>query len=394
MKPLAVTILYDGEEDRWYEEAKATAGAAAVGSEAPPLPDAPVHVPLGEVLAARGYRVRKLAAEADIARLVRSLKADRSDVIFNICDGIEGDTHRAIRVAALLELLGRTFTGSGAEAMAIAQDKVLSKQLFAYYGVPTPKFALLDRGCLEWAENQLGFPLIVKPSNEDASVGISDEAVVHEVEALIARVGYVHNELKRPALVEEYIDGREIYVPILGNDPPRVLPLLEWKFAGNGGRPKIGTYEAKWVPKHEDYQPVAVCFLENIDPEIRARIEDAALKAYRALRLSDYARVDVRLAPDGTFYFLEINANPFLDPKAELAMAAARVGMEYPQLAEHILELALSRHGKQTSRAPRKGWLSRVPEPKVTAGVDAAAAKAGVQAVPAPSPASAPPSAR
>jgi len=333
-KPLGVTILYDSEEDVWWQEQRQNGEAAD---------DPPVHVFLGEALAARGFKVKKLAATPDIPRLARQLKSDRSDVIFNICDGLDGDFHGAIRVAALLELLGKPFTGSGAEAMAIAQDKVLSKQLFAYYGVPSPRFRLMEMGCRSW-EGGLAFPVIVKPTNEDASYGIDDEAVVHAAEELIARVAYVHDSLRKHALIEEYIEGREIYVPILGNDPPQVLPLLEWKLAAVPGRGRIASYGAKWDRSHASYQEVADSFADDLDPETARRIEDMAIKAYRAHRVADYARVDLRLAADGTPYFLEINSNPFLDPTAEVAMAAARTGLDYGALAETIVRLALERY--------------------------------------------------
>jgi D-alanine-D-alanine ligase len=358
-----VTILYDGEEDRWFDEAR---GAAAKTGE--PV-EPPVHYPLGEALAARGHKVRKIAAEPDALGLAEALAKDKSELIFNVCDGLGGVTARAMQVVGLLELFEKRFTGSGSEAMAIAQDKVLTKQLFAQYGISSPRFAVLDRAHLEWVD-QLEFPLIVKPSNEDASIGITDGAVVNDVRGLLERVSWIHTEIERPALIEEYVEGREIYAVILGNNPPEVLPLLEWPLTGGPSGHKIATYEAKWDRAHADYQEVADHFATDLAPEVVERIERAAVKAFRALRLEDYARVDIRLTQDGTPYFLEVNANPFLDPRAEVAMAARAKGLEYGELAERILTLALERYPPRPRR-PR----AAPPAPAKTARKRGEAAK-------------------
>jgi len=370
MRPLRVTILYDGEEDRWFEEARKSQGKE---------PEPPVHVPLGEALAARGHKVRKIRAEPDVLALASALERERSDVIFNICDGLAGVTARATQVAGLLELMQKRFTGSGSEAMAIGQDKVLTKQLFAHYGIPSPRFAVLDRSHLEWVD-QLEFPLIVKPSNEDASVGITDGAVVNDVRSLLERVAWIHTEIERPALIEQYIEGREIYAVVLGNNPPEVLPLLEWPLTGGGG-PRIATYAAKWDPRHVDYQAVSDRFADDLPPGLVERIERAAVKAFRALRLQDYGRIDIRLTADGTPYFLEVNPNPFLDPRAEVAMAAQAKGLDYGELAERIVTLALERYPPAPKR-PRK--LVARPKKKLASGKALAGAKPKERETPLP----------
>ncbi|HVY61847.1 MAG TPA: hypothetical protein VHF22_09350, partial [Planctomycetota bacterium] len=340
MKPRKVTILYDREEDRWYEEEKLK------GEEAD---DPPIHYPLAEALEKRGHKVKKLAVEDDALRLAQHLADDKSDLIFNVCDGIGGVTARATNVVSLLELMGKRFTGSGAEAMTITQDKVLAKQLFSQYGIPTPRFAVLDRAHLEWAD-QLEFPLIVKPSNEDASVGINEGAVVRDVRGLLERVSYVHTEIGRTALIEEYVEGREIYAVVFGNSEPQVLPLLEWPLTAGPSGARVASFEAKWDRKHPDYQETADHFAKDLPPDIVERIERAAIKAFRALRLQDYARIDIRLAEDGTPYFLEANPNPFLDPRAEVAMAAQARGLDYGDLAEWIMTLALERYPPRPKR--------------------------------------------
>ena len=370
MRPLRVTIHYDAEEDRWYDDARRQ---AAEGRQVDV--DPPVHYTLADALVSRGHKVKKIAAEPDALGLANALAKDRSEIIFNICDGLGGVTARATQVAAILELFGKRFTGSGSEAMAIAQDKVLTKQLFAHYGIPSPRFAVLDRAHLEWVD-QLEFPLIVKPSNEDASVGITDGAVVTDVRGLLERVSWIHTEIERPALIEEYVDGREIYAVVFGNNPPEVLPLLEWPLTGGPSGHRVATYEAKWDRQHADYQEVADHFAHDLPPEVVERIERAAVKAYRALRLEDYARIDMRLASDGTPYFLEVNANPFLDPRAEVAMAARAKGLEYGELAERILTLALERYPGAKKRRRSAGDAATATEEAAKKDGAGAAAKA------------------
>jgi len=345
-----VTILYDAAEDRWYDEMRARGESE----------DPPVHVPLAETLEKRGHKVKKIKAENEPLALAQALAEDKSDIIFNICDGLGGVTARATQVASLLELLGKRFTGSGSEAMCLAQDKALTKQLFTHHRIPTPRFAVLDRGHLDWAD-QLDFPLIVKPIDEDASVGIDDSSVVRDVKSLLQRVMYVHSEIGRPALIEEYVEGREIYAVVVGNPQPEVLPLLEWPLSPGPSGARVATYGAKWDPLHPDYQEHADHFATDLAPDVVERIEQGAIKAYRALRLKDYARLDVRLDDKGMPYFIEVNPNPFLDPTAEVAMAAQARGLEYGDLAEWIIALAQERYAPPRRRV--------VPVPSKSAAV-------------------------
>ena len=210
-----------------------------------------------------------------------------------------------------------------------------------------------------WVSNTTSlttFPLIVKPTAMDASIGIDAKSVVHNVEELMERVQYIHNEFHNPALVEQYIDGREIYVSMIGN-PPQVLPPIEWDLSKlPPDLPRIAGTEAKW---EHDFKEAKEFVPEDItsNEEIMNRIREVALSAWNALLIRDYARIDMRLAADGTPYVIEINPNPWLDGRAEFAMAARRGKPElsFGDLVEKIVELAMSReiHDRSNDRSVR-----------------------------------------
>ncbi|MEZ0229805.1 MAG: hypothetical protein ACAI25_14355 [Planctomycetota bacterium] len=340
----SVTILYDRIEDDAFDAAK------TAGEDTTEL--VPIHVMLGEALASRGYKIAKIAATRDVKKLFHDLSSDKSDVVFNVCDGLEGDMKAAANVVSLLELLGRPFTGSGSCAMRLAGDKTIAKQIFLANGIMTPRYAVIARGELRWADHDIDFPLFVKPIDEDASVGITERSVVRDVRELLDRVSAVHEEFRTSALVEEFIAGREIYASIIGNERAEVLPFLEWPMKDADS---IGSYDAKWKEDHEHYQKRADVFPTDLPPALVERIRREAIIAYRALKLTDYARVDIRLSTDGTPYFLEANPNPFFDPTAEIAMAANAVGLDYGALAERVIEYALERRPAVEVRSPLVG---------------------------------------
>jgi D-alanine-D-alanine ligase len=261
----------------------------------------------------------------------------------------------------VLELLEKPFTGAGARGMMLAQDKGLSKKIFQFHQLPYPRFSTIDAGHVEWADD-LSFPLIVKPLNEDASIGINSRSVVNNVKELLERIGHLHAELHAPALVEEFIEGREIYVGVLGNGRPEVFPILEWDLSKVKNGPRIASAEAKWDKESEGFHAPQV-FPEDLPAELVKRIQETAVNAFSALKLSDYARVDMRLRSrvegtsknpdDWEFFIIEMNPNPWLERRSEFAMAARKHGLSYPDLLERILELAIDRH-RGAPKPPRK----------------------------------------
>ncbi len=333
-----ITILYDAQEERERE------AALGRGEKFPTL----VSQQIEEVLTKRGYTIKKLAANPPIKKLVRQLEDDNSDLIFNVCESLGGDGAEERRIASMLELLDKRFTGSGSLALTLAGDKSLAKKLFQFHEVSSPDFTIVAPGHTEGTQNLDKFPLIVKPISTDASIGIDKKSVVGTVHELMERIVSIHEEFHTPALVEEYIDGREIYAGLLGN-PPVMLAPIEWDLAKlPDGLPKIAGTEAKWEEwKNPELKAAKEFVPEDIlaSETVMAHIRDAAIAAWRAVQVRDYARIDIRLNAEGTPYVIEVNPNPWLDKSAEFAMAARRSKPElsYGDLIERIVELAMSR---------------------------------------------------
>ena len=275
-------------------------------------------------------------------KTLTALARCEADLFFNLVESYAGDDSKEMHVAAYLDLLGRPYTGAGPQAMYLAGDKALAKKIFEFHGVRTPFFAAVDRGTLEHSDD-IKFPLIVKPTSEDASIGIDKDSVVESVKELMQRIQYVQEEFDSPALIEEYIEGREIYGAILGNEDPEVLPLVELDLSGlPAGMPRVAGTEVKWDKDSEAYKSTKSAPVEDLDDETTELLSQAALAAYRALKLRDYARIDMRLTSKGEVYVIEANPNPWLSSNSEFYMAAKKSGRSYAAMISEIVDLARS----------------------------------------------------
>lgn len=265
-----------------------------------------------------------------------------TDLFFNLVESYAGDDLKEMHVAAYLDLLARPYTGSGPQALYLAGDKALAKKIFEFHGVKTPYFACSYRGMLEHSDD-IKFPLIVKPTSEDASIGIDKDSVVGSVKELMQRIQYVQEEFDSPALIEEYIEGREIYGAILGNDDAEILPLVELDLSKlPAGMPRVAGTEVKWEKDSEAYKATKSAPVEDLDEETSDRLSQTALAAYRALKLRDYARIDMRLTAKGEVYVIEANPNPWLSSTSEYYMAAKKSGRSYAEMISEIVDLARS----------------------------------------------------
>ncbi len=267
-----------------------------------------------------------------------------ADLIFNLTESYAGDDTKDMNIAAYLDLLGHSYTGAGPHALYLAQDKALAKKIFAFHGIKTPYFATSYRGKLDHSHD-ISFPLIVKPTSEDGSIGIDASSVVDSVKELMEKIHYIHEEFDAPALIEEYIEGREIYASVLGNENAEVLPLVELDLSRlPEGTPRIAGTDVKWEKETEAYKVTKAAPVEDMVEATVKRLSDTALAAYQALKLRDYGRIDMRLSKKGEVFVIEANPNPWLSTAAEFVMAARKAGRSYTQLIGEIVDLARSRY--------------------------------------------------
>lgn len=269
------------------------------------------------------------------------LKHKKADVFFNVCEG-EGLYMRVVRQLAKH---GRVFTGPGPDVMALTVDKIATKEVFERVGVPTPKWQIFRTG-KEAMRSDFSFPLIVKPTTEDCSIGITEDSIVYTKDALYARIQFVRDEYKQSAIVEEFIPGKEIHCTIVGNDKnAAALPLAELAIEDDNF---IFDYEAKWVTESPRYKNsnLFISPAPTIDEKITKRIQADAKRAFLALGMKDYARFDVRYNMQSKkWYFLEANANPSIqNAPAEATIASASAhGLNYHQFIKHILDSCTQR---------------------------------------------------
>ena len=301
---------------------------------------------VAKALRSLGHRVSILGSHGNVKRLTAGLSRRKPDLVFNLMEMFGENIFGDIPVAGLLDLCGLKYTGSGPGELYLSQDKGLTKKLLAFEDILYPRFLVFSRGEAFETGGNLRMPLFVKPLRSDSSLGIGGKSLVHDAVALMERVAYIRKELNDSALAEEYIEGREFFVGVLGNAQAKALPPVEVDFTGfPEGVPKVLDSKAKWDVRSKEYKGTK-SVLANLPDELRARLQKVAVDAYRALRVRDYGRVDIRLTDTGEIYVLEVNASCYLERSSEFAMAAAAAGMDYPQLIERIVQLALERYGK------------------------------------------------
>src|ERR1700690_2709676 len=340
--PLKIAVLYDvwGEEEESEAEAPESGRKKKVKEDREEITDALTklgHEPFYYVIDGRPQTLHGLAKCG-------------ADLVFNLTESYAGDDTKEMNVSAYMDLLGLAYTGAGPHAHFLAQDKATAKKMFAFHEIRTPFFATAYRGNIDHAHD-VKFPLIVKPQSEDGSIGIDAEAVVTGIKELMERVEYVQNEFDSPALIEEYIEGGEIYAAILGSyEHAQTLPLVELDLSRlPKGTPKIASYDVKFEKDTQAHKLTKSHLATDLDEETVTRLQETALGAYHAVKLRDYGRIDMRLTPKGEVYVIEANPNPWLSSKQEFAMAAKASGRSYTQLIGEIVDMAMQRY------APRSG---------------------------------------
>jgi D-alanine-D-alanine ligase len=294
-------------------------------------------------LRSSGYRIQVLEFKDNWAAVLQKISKSGADLVFNLCEEFRGNSKLEMNIAALLEMVGISFTGSSSLALGLSQDKGKAKSILIHHRIPTPAFALIAPGEKGKAV-PLRYPLIAKPVFEDGSLGIDNYAYATNPQDLHWQVRRIHRLYRQPALAEEYIEGRELNVSIIGNEKLEVLPISEIDFSTlPSGLPRICGYAAKWLEESREYSHTQPLCPASLSPRIRKKVEDISLQTYRILDCRDYARVDIRLSPRGIPYVLEINANPDISLDAGMVRSAMTAGYSYNEFISRIVELAFAR---------------------------------------------------
>ncbi len=279
----------------------------------------------------------------DPGELISRLRSSGAEAVFNLSECPNLSPEKELHACALLELLRLPYTGNGPLALGICNSKALAKQLMIANGIPTPRFRLY--GSDPSGEPGLSYPLVVKPANEDGSAGITEDSVVADLAGLRRQVKWLREGFRQDSLVEEFVDGREFNVGVLGNgtaaDPHRSLPPAELVY--RNPRWRLCTYESKWDSTHPSYAEIAPVCPAAATPESTALLSEIALDCARIFGLAGYARVDFRMNAGGELFVLEVNPNPDISPDAGMARAARAAGLPYADLILEILRLGLAR---------------------------------------------------
>jgi D-alanine-D-alanine ligase len=338
MGKLKIIVLYDRVLVDESDEAAASEKSPVVRT----LDKKEVEEEVAEALTKLGHDPVLYELDGTLKSLLGLAKVD-CDLVFNLAESFADDDTADFKIASFLELLGKNYTGTGTHGLMLAQDKAVAKKIFAFHGIHTPVFAKSFRGRLDFSHD-LHFPVIVKPAREDGSIGIEFSAVVNSIKELMERMDWLHANFDSPVLIEEYIEGREMYVGVIGNDKPQALPVIELDLSKlPEGTPRIAAAEVKWGKGTKAYRDTKSAVATDLPEEAVAALQKTAVASYQALELRDYGRVDMRLQPDGRVQVIEVNPNPWLSSRAEFAMAARKSGRTYSQLVEEIVDLAQAR---------------------------------------------------
>jgi D-alanine-D-alanine ligase len=304
---------------------------------------------IAHALQERGHEVRLLGVSDDLDYLIRCLGEWKPDLVFNGAEAFRGNEALEYLLPGLLEAEGYRYTGAPPLALQMTRNKAISKKVLAYVGIQVPGF--ISYRLHEKVEQHPGlrFPLFVKPLQTDGSAGIAQASLVQDMAALADRVAFIQDRFGQGAIAEEFVEGRELYVSVLGNDDSlEILPIIEMVFDKSKTRPeeRIATQFAKWDEGYRDRKGIRNVIARPLSKSVRERIHQTCRTAYRALWLRDYARLDLRLSPDGQIWVIEANANPFISYGHDMANAAAKAGMEYSDFIQRIVDAAKARYDR------------------------------------------------
>jgi D-alanine-D-alanine ligase len=290
-----------------------------------------------------GHEVRCVGVLDSLTELRTVIAEWKPEVAFNLLEEFDGIVTYDQHVVAFLELMRQPYTGCNPRGLLLSRDKALSKQLLAFHRIPTPQFAVFRKGMKFRLPRKLRFPLFVKSTVEDASLGIAQASVVEDAAKLKERIEFVHEQVGSDALVEEFIEGRELYVGVLGNERLTRLPVWEMVFGSlPDSLPAIATRKVKWDKKYQSKYGITTRAAEDLPAQVTGRLDTLSRRIYRALGLSGCARMDFRVTADGQVYVLEANANPNLEAEEDFAQSARAADIAYDDLLGRLMALGMS----------------------------------------------------
>jgi D-alanine-D-alanine ligase len=290
-----------------------------------------------------GHKVSLFGLFDDVLPLIDCARELSPDLVFNLCESFQDCRELEPNLIAMIELLGIRYTGAGADSLSLCKDKAMTKKLLAYHKLPVPRFQTFERGDRVKIDAELRFPCIVKPLAMEASEGIAIGSKVATPAECAERVRYLLKKVTPGVIVEEFIDGRELYVGMLGNKNPEIFPPQELFIKSKEkGAPSFLTYKGKWDKVYRKRWRIDSAKAAYISPDVMAQISETASQIFRILRLRGYARIDLRLRDDGSIVFLEANPNPSIARSDDFAQGAAQLGIDYDELIDRIARLGLA----------------------------------------------------
>src|SRR5947209_12392117 len=297
-------------------------------------------------LGALGHTAEHLAIFDDVDLLRQKLETFAPDVLFNLVEQFKNNPGFDQNIVSFFEMQDLPFTGCGSTGLTLCKHKGISKKILHYHGIHVPNFVVIPRGQRIARPRQLKFPILVKPVKEEASYGISQASFVETDDDFRERVAFINEKYNSDAIAEEYIEGRELYVSLMGNVRLTVFPIREMVFREvPPDEPKIATYKAKWDQEYRKRWGLENHFAEDLDPALVTKIQETCKDIYRLLTIDGYARIDLRLTSENKLYFIEANPNPILADDEDFALAAGKAGLSYPKLIDRIV-----RQGMTTDR--------------------------------------------
>jgi D-alanine-D-alanine ligase len=333
-KKLKVLVLFDGTSptklDQDFTEEMKTPDWKT---------EANVMAALGEL----GHTAEHLAIFDDVDLVRQKMESFAPDVLFNLVEQFKNNPGFDQNIVSLLEMQGIPFTGCSSTGLTLCKHKGISKKILAHHGIGTPNFVVIPRGQRIGGPKKLKFPILVKPVKEEASYGISQASLVKDEDQFRERIAFIHEKRKTDAIAEEYIEGRELYVSLMGNTRLTVFPIRELVFREvPPNEPKIATYKAKWDEEYRKRWGLDGRFADDLESVLVSEIEQTCKDVYRLLTIDGYARIDLRLSADNKIYFIEANPNPHLAADEDFAQSAEKAGLKYPQLIDRIIRIGMN----------------------------------------------------